>query len=86
MTIQETIYQICTMLEDLYLLIFNDIIILAAETPLSVLEALWKKPLEGVSYHSSLIVPASLKAFRRSSSIVLNPGFLQNISDYVIDY
>ena len=79
MTIQETIYQICKVLEDLYLLIFNDIIILAAETPLSVLEALWKNPLEGVSYHSSLIVPASLKAFRRSSSIVLNPGFLQNI-------
>ena len=67
------------MLENLYLLIFNDIIILAAETPLSVLEALWKNPLEGVSYHSSLIVPASLKALRRSSSIVLNPGFLQNI-------
>ena len=55
--------------------------ILAADTPLSVLEALWKKHFWGFSYHSSLIISASLKAFIRSSSIVLKPGFLkiQNI-------
>ena len=52
-------------------------IIFSAETPLSVLDALWKKHFCGESNHSGAMAPVDLKAFKSSSSIVGKPGFLK---------
>ena len=74
-----------------YSRIFKDTIILRAETPLSVREALWKKPFCGFSLHSGAMAPDSPSARRSSSSIVLKPGFLHRLNGecllyYVVQY
>ena len=52
-------------------------IILIAETPLSVLDALWKYACCGRSNQSGSIAPEARKAFNSSSSIVGWGGFLE---------
>ena len=56
--------------------ILSEIIILMAETPLSVLDARWKNISWGLSNHCCDITSADRNALSNSSSMVGKPGFL----------
>ena len=56
--------------------ILSEMIILMAETPLSVLDARWKNISWGLSNHCCDITSADRNALSNSSSMVGKPGFL----------